>query len=257
MDGCLATGVGALARSDRRGAAPSITLVPQAYWTEGTAVTPLYGDGEHIFAVRYVFGKGEVLWWASATPLTNAGLKEPGNLEFFLTCLGTKDDRRILWDEFFHGYRQSVRRSVVRSPLAWLAAQAGVLVLAVLLTFSRRSGPVLAPPGEVRLSPLEFVQTLGGLYQRAGAVSVAVDVCYQRFRVPGSPVASGMAGNTPVEELVRAVGERWQFDDDALEPTLRACEGAREKVDLRPREALRLVRALYRYAAALRVFRVS
>jgi hypothetical protein len=84
---------------------------------------------------------------------------------------------------------------------------------------------------------------------------VAVDVCYQRFRY-WLTRRLGMAGNTPLEELVRAVGERWQFRDDELEPTLRACEGARENLNLRPREALRLVRALYRYAAALKVFRV-
>ena len=236
--------------------APSITLVPQAYWTEDTRATPLYGDGEHIVAVQYAYGKGEVLWWASATPLTNAALREPGNLEFFLTCVGAKAERRILWDEFFHGFRRSARRSIAQSPLAWLAAQTAVLIVALLLTFSRRSGPVLAPPGEVRLSPLEFVQTLGGLYQRAGAASVAVDVCHQRFRY-WLTRRLGMAANTPAEELARAVGERWRFTDDQLAPTLRACEGARDKVHLSPKEALRLVRALYRYAAALRVFRPS
>jgi hypothetical protein len=48
-----------------------------------SAAYPLYGDGDRTVVVKYPFGRGEVLWWASATPLTNAGLKEPGNLEFF------------------------------------------------------------------------------------------------------------------------------------------------------------------------------
>ena len=65
-------------------AAPRIVLGPRAYWRSGTAADPLYGDGDRTLVVKYPFGKGEVLWWASATPLTNAGLKKEGNLEFFL-----------------------------------------------------------------------------------------------------------------------------------------------------------------------------
>ena len=63
-------------------AAPQITLAPAAHWGTESFVVPLYGDGEKEMVVKYKLGKGEIIWWASATPLTNAGLKEPGNLEF-------------------------------------------------------------------------------------------------------------------------------------------------------------------------------
>jgi len=247
--------VRALSLSAQTRAASEISMVSQAYWSGGPPATMLFTDGERVVAVRYAFGKGEVIWWAAATPLTNAGLKEAGDLEFFLACLGSPGAGRVLWDEFFHGYRRSAGRTLRESPLTWIALQVTLLALTVLATFSRRSGPVLAPEGDVRLSPLEFVQTLGGLYERAGAASVAVDICHQRFRY-WLTRRLGTAGNLPVEDLARALRERWRFDDADFAATLRRCEVAREN-PLGPKEALRLVRELYRYAAELRLFRVS
>jgi hypothetical protein len=235
-------------------AAPAITLVAQAYWDSSSPATPLYGDGQHVVAVRYPYGKGEIVWWASATPLTNAGIKEPGNLDCLLACLGPPADGVILWDEFFHGYQPHTARAMARSPLTWFGAQAALLAVAVLVSFSRRAGPVLASPALTRLSPIEFVQTLGGLYQRAGAASVAVDICHERFRY-WLARRLGAAASLPVTDLERLLRDRWRFEDAAFGETLRACEAARETPDLRPRDAVRLVQALFRYAAVLRVFR--
>ncbi len=88
----------------------------------------------------------------------------------------------ILCDEYIHGYRQTLAASIAHSPVKWLFLQLVLLAVAVVLTFSRRSGPTSVPTPAVRLSSLEFVQTLGGLYQRAGTASVVVDICYRRFR---------------------------------------------------------------------------
>ncbi len=110
----------ALSPSEITRAAPEIVLASQARWQSYSAAYPLYGDGDHTLVVKYRYGRGEVLWWASAIPLTNAGLKEQGNLEFFLACLGgTKN--RILWDEYIHGYRQTLASSIAHSPVKWLA----------------------------------------------------------------------------------------------------------------------------------------
>jgi hypothetical protein len=134
--------------------------------------------------------------------------------------------------------------------------QLGVLSLAALATFSRRSGPMFAPVPIVRLSPLEFVYTLGGLYQRAGAASVAVDVSYQRFRY-WLTRRLGMASNASVEDLQRAVHDRWNIQDERLINTLRECESARYHPDLGSAQALQLVQDLHQFAAELKLFRVS
>jgi hypothetical protein len=233
-------------------AAPEITIDPQARWPSYSAAYALYGDGDEVVVVKYPYGRGEVLWWAAATPLTNAGLKEPGNLEFLLACLGgTKSP--ILWDEYIHGYREDLGSSVAHSPLKWLLLQLALLGLAVVATFSRRSGPLSAPVTDVRLSPLEFVQTLGGLYENAGTASVAVDICYQRFRY-WLTRRLGVANNISSNDLESAVRDRWAHKDEHFGAILRRCESAKADPYLGETEALHLVQELDQYASRWKLF---
>jgi len=242
----------ALAPSEITRAAPEIVLAPEAHWQSFSAAYPLYGDAEHTLVVQYPYGRGEVLWWASATPMTNAGLKEPGNLEFFLACFGNAKGA-VLWDEYIHGYRETLASSIAHSPVKWLTLQLLLLALAVLATFSRRSGPVCKPAADVRLSPIEFVQTLGGLYERAGSASVAVDICYQRFRY-WLTRRLGAASSIPMENLQASVRERWGLTDDHLIAIMQRCESARSDPYLYAPEALHLVQELDEYAARLKLF---
>jgi len=233
-------------------AAPEITIAPQARWPSYSPAYSLYGDGDEIVVVKYPYGRGEVLWWAAATPLTNAGLKEPGNLEFLLANVGdTKAP--ILWDEYVHGYRETLGSSVAHSPVKWLLLQLALLGLAVLATFSRRSGPMTAPVTDVRLSPLEFVQTLGGLYENAGTASVAVDICYQRFRY-WLTRRLGVASNISINDLESAVRDRWAPKDEHFAAILQRCESAKGDPYLGGTEALHLVQELDEYASRWKLF---
>ena len=251
LSGMLQKTMRAEAPSEITKAAPEIVMAPQAHWLSGTAYR-LYSDGEQAVVVKYLYGRGQVLWWAAATPLTNAGLTDTGNLEFFLACLGgTKN--QILWDEYIHGYRETLASSIAHSPVKWLVLQLSLLALAVLATFSRRSGPVFKPAAEMRLSPLEFVNTLGGLYERGGTAAVAVDICYQRFRY-WLARRLGVANNVSINDLVIAVRERWSLIDDHFAAILRRCESARNDPYLHGQEALHLVQELDEYAIKLRLF---
>jgi hypothetical protein len=233
-------------------AAPEITIAPQARWTSYSAAYSLYGDGDEIVVVKYPYGRGEVLWWAAATPLTNAGLKEPGNLEFLLASVGDAK-APILWDEYVHGYRETLGSSVAHSPVKWVLLQVVLLGLAVVATFSRRSGPISAPVGDARLSPLEFVQTLGGLYENAGTASVAVDICYQRFRY-WLTRRLGVASNISINDLESAVRDRWAPKDEHFAAILRRCESAKGDPYLGEAEALHLVQELDEYASRRKLF---
>jgi hypothetical protein len=233
-------------------AAPEITIAPQARWPSYSPAYSLYGDGDEIVVVKYPYGRGEVLWWAAATPLTNAGLKEPGNLEFLLANVGdTKAP--ILWDEYVHGYREDLGSSIAHSPVKWLLLQMALLGLAVVATFSRRSGPLSVPVTDVRLSPLEFVQTLGGLYENAGTASVAVDICYQRFRY-WLTRRLGVANNVSINDLESAVRDCFTPKDDRFGAILRRCESAKSNPYLGEAEALQLVQELEEYASRWKLF---
>jgi hypothetical protein len=247
--------VSALAPSEITRAAPEIVLAPEARWRSFSPAYPLYGDEDDAVVVKYPYGRGDVLWWAAATPLTNAGLKEQGNLEFFLACLGDSK-AEILWDEYIHGYRETLASSIAHSGVKWLVLQLGLLALAIVATFSRRSGPICRPVADVRLSPIEFVQTLGGLYENAGTASVAVDICYQRFRY-WLTRRLGVASNTSVEELQFAVRERWAFADERFIAILRRCEAAKNDPYLQGAVALHLVQELDEYAVRLKLFQAA
>jgi hypothetical protein len=237
-------------------AAPEITLAPRAYWQQDQATLPLYADAGPKAAVRVVkaeVGKGEMIWWASATPLSNAGVKAQGNLAFVLACLGDSH-RPILWDEYFHGHRQTRAPSAFASPFSWSVLPFAIGAIAVLMTYARRSGPIIVPAAESRLSPLEFVRTLGLLYERAGAASVAVDIAYQRFRY-GLRRRLGAAGGESADDLARAIAAAADLKAAAIADLLRACGLAKDDPRLTAADALTLTRSLHDYGERLDLFR--
>jgi hypothetical protein len=235
--------------------APEIVMASDALWSSEASAVALYGDGQKTVVVTYPYGEGSVIWWAAATPLTNAGLKEAGNLEFFLACLGDKSKNLVYWDEYFHGYSSSRTSSFENRYAVIFLAQLALLGTAVLLTFSRRSGPLRFSAPESRFSPLEFVETLGGLYERAHAAAIAVDIDYQRF-IYWLAKRLGMSPAAPIEEFEQAVDSRWDYRDKQFAPTLKACASARYQ-EVSADRALQLVRALHSYAVQFNLFSSS
>jgi len=244
----------ALAPSAITRAAPKITLAPVAKWSQTSGIS-LYGDEDQTVVTRYPHGEGDAIWMASATPFTNAGIKQPNNLEFLLAAIGDKQQTRVLFDEYVHGSGERETSEKSHPLMIALFAQSVVLAIAALFTFSRRSGPVRPLPPESRLAPLEFVETLGGLYQQAHAASVAVDVYDQRFQY-WITRRLGIGNKASPEDLDRAVRERWDFHDDQFLSTLRSAASARYHPDLPQGQALKIVQSLYEYAVKLKLFPV-
>lgn len=247
--------ISALSPSPITRAAPHISMAAQARWSPYGSAYALYGDGDQVLVVKYPYGRGEVVWLGGATPLTNSGLNEPGDLEFLLASLGDKK-RPVLWDEYIHGYRETLELSIAHSPFRWLALQLALLATAVIATFSRRSGPVSTPPQVMRLSPLEFVQTLGGLYENAGTASVVVDISYQRFRY-WLTRRLGVAYNISVNDLEAAVRDRFALKEDRFGAILRRCESAKADPYLQDSEALHLVQELDEYASRWNLYQAG
>jgi hypothetical protein len=125
-----------------------------------------------------------------------------------------------------------------------------LLALALVFTFSRRSGPIYVPAQTSRLWPLEFVDTLGGLYERAGAASSAVAVSYKRFRALLSRQL-GLPSTTTDEELARGAELRLGWKDLGVGELLNQASVATMAPKLRPSEALEIVQKLESQAARL------
>jgi hypothetical protein len=223
--------------------AGTIHMSPLAYWSNSsTSFVVHYADKDRPIVVSYRSGRGEIVWWASSGPLTNRGVRYSGNLALLLNCLGDRKTR-VLWDEYSHGSRQSLAAYVFASPLKYGLLQCLLVLGAVLLTFSRQHLPVRSNRERSRLSPLEFVETLGGLYRRAHANRAALEVCYTRFRSIAA-ARLGSAADVFSHDLARALRTRLGYKDAGLEDLLRRIDGALAHADPSEQEALDLVQQL-------------
>jgi hypothetical protein len=236
--------------------AQKIVLQTDATWQAPDASQlGLYGETQSPVVVSWRIGDGRVLWWAAATPLTNSGISSEGNLNLFLNAMNFPVRAKqftvhIYWDEYFHGERTSLWSYVRKTPVTWGLVQIFVLAFIVFFTFGRRSGPTVLPPVVSRLAPLEFVDTLGGLYERAGAEPAVVGFVYQRFRATLSRQLriSASAGDT---ELADAVQARLGWKETSLKQTLARALVASRARKVEPEEALGLVQDLERYEEQL------
>ncbi len=216
--------------------------------------------GTDAVVVRYPVGKGEAVWWASATPMNNSELKQDADLRLLLASLDGDDaaagsataGRAVVFDETLHGVTRSLWDAAKGLPLRWLALQTAVLLLLLVLSFSRRRGPVRSPVLLPRSSPVEFAESMGDLYEKAGATSAATDAAKRRLlqvltREAGVSQATVQAGPAAIaEELQERLGGDWGVLAAHLEAAERAQSGTT------PRTALALVRALSEDAESVR-----
>ena len=240
----------ALIPSPLTAGAKKISMTPPFGWRPNRVnQIVVYGNKDTAAVVTYAVGKGRVIWWGSPSPLTNRGLNESGNLALFLNCLGGPD-KEILWDEYFHGARGDFWSYIGKTPLPWVCVQLGLGLLLIFMTYSRRYGTIRMPGKISRLSPLEFVDTLGSLYRTAHAGSAAVRVAYQRFRFQLTRQL-GLASNAPAAEMAKAASQTLGWEEvPLLGGLLRAERGARS-IDLKDAEALEIVKELDDYAMRL------
>jgi len=236
--------------------APSITMAARIRWEmKRFEHVGVYGDEKAAVVVTYPVGEGSVVWWAGSTPLENAGIQRPGNLALFLNSVGAPRDGdgeavRVLWDEYYHGRRGGLWSYIRETPVPWMLLQLGMVLVALFVAYARRVGPVRPPQVESRLSPLEFVETLGDLYHHAGAASAAVETALQQFRYRLTRRLA-LPVNEPAGKLAVAVRERLRFREPGLQETLQRAERAALDPDLDASEALRLVQALHHYTELL------
>jgi hypothetical protein len=226
--------------------APEVTMVAPDEWKSlAPSQLAIYDRQGKPGVVWYRYGKGQVIWWAIASPASNGSIREKGNLALFLNSVGPLTSH-VLWDEYFHGMRRSLSSYFAETPLPWAGLQIACAFAAALFTFSRRSGPIRMPVGESRLSPLEFVDTLGSLYQSAHAAPAAVEIVYQRLRL--SLVRRlGIPARAKLPELCHAAADRLGWPANALFNTLSDAERAMRDINLENTVALELVGELHGY----------
>ena len=211
------------------------------------------GDGA---VVHYAVGEGEAVWWTSADPMTNAELKHDGDLRLLLASVG--EGRDVVFDEALHSTAETMSSATKGLPLVWLALQAAALFVLLVLSFSRRRGPIRVPVTLPRSSPVEFATSMGDLYGKAHATSAATEAARRRLlrvltREAGlsqTVVAQTFAAQG-ADAIAVALKQRLGGDWQRLGEHLRAAEEAATE-PLSGRSSLALVRALSEDVAAVR-----
>ena len=229
-----------------------VWMVPEASWGFDHPLDRVqYNCAGTPAVVEYSEGKGEVIWWASSTPLENSTINRANNLNLFLNALGSRDGHNIYWDESLHGETRT-EWFYASGPAIWLLRGALVAIgLLILFSFSRRRGPVRDLPAPVRASPVEFLEALGSLYAEARASATAVELAFERFRRRMGDLCGLKGAKMSAEELAKALRRRFPQASPELEKDLADCEVAATNDKLSPKSALALVQALNRHSELL------
>jgi len=225
--------------------APDIVMEAPAHWVHlGASQVRYYGSEQGATVAKLRDGSGDIIWWGSDSPLTNLGITRASNLALFLNSVGAAPGTRILWDEYFHGVRPGLWHYLSRTPLPWALLQLLVLAAFVLITYARRSGALRPLPRLPRLSPLEFIETVGALYQRKGAAAGALDIAYTRFHFMVAR-RLGIPSTASAADLVLRMRERPGWMIPGFAGTLERIESAVKRQQVEEPQALIWVGELY------------
>jgi hypothetical protein len=188
---------------------------------------------------------GAMIYLASSEPFSNRGLKQDQSLHLLLLAMGPASGegrRAIIFDEFYHGVQASPSDYLRGLPLRSLVAQASLVLLLLIFTYTRRSGPIREPLVVPRTSPLEFVESMGALYERAGVSKPATDGAYRRlisFLISACGLPAEMSESS--QRTADFIAQRFGESQESLTALLDRLQAARYGT-LRPRDALTLVR---------------
>ena len=190
-------------------------------------------------------GAGQIVHWRTAAPLTNENIES--HLPLFLNSIGVDSRKSVLWDEYFHGERGSLWDYMGRVPaIRWASLTVAFLSGATLFTFSRRRGPVIPTPRVSRLSPLEFIDSLGMLYRKAKATGLPVEINARELRLQLLRKLA-LPRDIADEDLAHAASIRLGWNGSEL---LNAFAQSRN-ASFTPAQALTLVQSLKRFTANL------
>lgn len=223
-----------------------VWMVPEAGWQVGNPAFHIdYTCAGQPAVVEYNWGKGHIVWWASSTPLENGSLARASNLDLLLNSIGPREGHHFYWDESLHGEIRSTFSYAAGPSWSMLWIGLAVLGLLVVLSFSRRSGPVRELPAPARATPIEFLDALGSLYRNASAASPAVAIALERFRRQSLRLCGLRGKQMAAADLAAVLRSRFPKAGAALETDLAACEEASWGETIAPREALKLIQKLH------------
>ncbi|HZB46245.1 MAG TPA: DUF4350 domain-containing protein [Pyrinomonadaceae bacterium] len=202
-------------------------------------------EGTGSLLIDYPYGRGRVVILSDPFIVSNGGVKLADNLQLAANVVAGAGGP-IAFDEYHHGHgatENPVFAYFAGTPVLWIFAQAGLIVLAALWTRGRRFARPLPAPHVDRRSKLEFVASMAELQERARAYDLAVENVYARTRRALARYA-GLQPHAPHAQLAERVAARSGRDARQLAALFADCENAIAGAPTSARKAVALVRSL-------------
>jgi hypothetical protein len=212
------------------------------------AYIPVYRGRDTVAVVTARFGAGQIVWCLDETLIQNDGITRGANINLIANLAELSGPRTIAWDEYYHGQRRSFWSYLAGTPLVWGGAQLGVVALVMLATSSRRRGPLHARIVESRASPLEFVDTMASLYERAGDARAAIEAARDRLRRRLAR-AAGVSVSSTDDHLLALAAPRTGLDPDRTSAALATAAAALRRGVANSEQAVPIVAELQELAA--------
>ncbi|HKX30322.1 MAG TPA: DUF4350 domain-containing protein [Blastocatellia bacterium] len=174
------------------------------------------GDKDGAVLADFAFGEGRVVFLSDPFVIANNGVARGANLELALNLIDSlsvgedETPRRILFDEFHHGYQSGGNPLISYfrgTPMLWLLVQGLLLGLLILYSSARRFVRPLPLARPDRHSPLEFVSSMANLQRVARARDLAIENIYSRFKTQLCR-RLGLSSRATVEEIVSSLRRR-------------------------------------------------
>lgn len=211
----------------------------------------LFGDSTGPIVLTQSYGKGHLFVIADGDFASNANFGRSENARLIANLLThyASPGASVLFDEFHHGDAELSDGGSIWASLGWplqlALIQLGLAGAALIGFLSIRFGtPVPLLRGATRTSS-EYVTSLAGLYQRAGASVTALDTLYRNF-LRDLCARLAVAPDIELEQLAETASRRGQTDRQRLRGLLAACEERLDMGHVTEADLLDLVRRMER-----------
>jgi hypothetical protein len=205
-------------------------------------------DEKGVIMAEVRHGKGRLIVSTAPEIFSNELIQKEDNSLLAVNCINSAPGGRpVFVDEFHHGFRD--RQTLLQSldvPAKYLLFQILCLIFLVFL----RSGMTFQSPLpygiEERRKPLDFINTMAALYQRAEARIGILSVLYFNCR-RNLARSMGLASEMDNEQLARSYSGEGTPEETELRLTLAECEESIKQGAIDDKRLLKLARKLHSY----------
>ncbi len=209
----------------------------------------LFGDSAGPVVLTQAYGKGRLYVVADGAFASNANLGRAENARFLANLLAryAPPGAAVLFDEYHHGdaalSNDGSLWGALGGPLQLVLIQLGLAALMGVGYLAVRFGPPVPLLQGVSRTTAEYVTSLAGLYQRAGASTTALDTLYRGF-LRDLCARLALAPDVGLEQLAAAAARGGRTDRQRLRGLLAACEGHLDTGKVTEADLLDLVRRM-------------